>query len=249
MPSYDAFADDFDAWQQAFGGAYDDLILDRLLGLLAQHVPAARRVADLGIGTGDLVIALARRGFDVVGVDVSAPMLAIAQAKVDAASLPSPPRLVRQDLRRLDLAPPVEVAVCVYTVVNQLTTTDDLEQAFASVAGALVPRGVFFFELNLPASYARYWTGSERLPLPNGATVTRTHRPGDDPQVVVADVTIERADGEIRTDTIAQRPWRDDQVAAAAARAGFRVEECVTYDPFRDAPTPTKALWVVRAAG
>lgn len=249
MPSYDAFADDFDAWQQAFGGAYDELILDRLLAVLSRHAPAARRVADLGIGTGDLVIALARRGFDVVGVDVSAPMLAIAQAKVDAASLSSPPRLVRQDLRRLQLAPPVDAAVCVYTVVNQLTTADDLAQAFASVAGALVPGGVFVFELNLPASYVKYWTGRERLPLPNGATVTRTHRPGDDPQVVVADVTIERADGEVRTDTIAQRPWRDDEIEVAAARAGFRVEERLTYDPFHDGPTPTKALWVARAAG
>src|SRR5262245_58319254 len=62
---YDAFAPHFDAWQRAFGGAYDDLILPRVLAALARHPRPVCRVVDLGIGTGDLVVALARAGYAV----------------------------------------------------------------------------------------------------------------------------------------------------------------------------------------
>ena len=47
---YDVFARHFDAWQQAFGGRYDELILPRVLAALARHPPAVRRVVDLASG-------------------------------------------------------------------------------------------------------------------------------------------------------------------------------------------------------
>lgn len=55
------------------------------------YVEQARRwggpVLDLGCGTGRIGIALAEQGFDVVGLDLSAPMLRIAERK--RASLPA----------------------------------------------------------------------------------------------------------------------------------------------------------------
>lgn len=45
MTSYARFAAHFDAWQQAFGGSYDDLILPRLLAALARHAPHAHGAA------------------------------------------------------------------------------------------------------------------------------------------------------------------------------------------------------------
>src|SRR5262245_66350857 len=73
--AYDRFAPHFDAWQRAFGGAYDALVLPRVLAALARHQQPIRRVVDLGIGTGDLVIALARAGYEVTGVDRPQPTL------------------------------------------------------------------------------------------------------------------------------------------------------------------------------
>jgi SAM-dependent methyltransferase len=241
--SYGAFARHFDAWQEAFGGPYDDLILPRVLAALARHAPSGRRVADLGTGTGDLVVALARAGYAVVGVDRSPAMLAIARAKVDAAALPSPaPVLVRQDLRALALAAPVDAAVCVYTVMNQLTEDGDLVRALASVHGALEPGGLFLFELNLPEAYARLWTGTETVTLP-GAVVTREHRRVAGTPCLEADVTIRRADGAVARDRIRQRPYGDPEVAEALRRTGFTLAGVERYDPFAGSGVPTKALW------
>lgn len=239
-PAYDHFAPHFDAWQRAFGGAYDDLILPRLLAALARHPQGVRRVVDLGIGTGDLVVALARAGYRTIGVDRSRPMLEVARAKVAAAGLDAPPVLLEQDLRVLELDAPVDAAICVYTVINQLTGAGDLARALTAIRAALVPGGLVLFELNLPEAYARYWTGVETTTLPD-AVITRAHRRSG--ARVEAEVTIRRADGTSVRERIAQRPYAHAEIAAALAAAGFGSGAVERFNPFDPAAAPVKALW------
>jgi SAM-dependent methyltransferase len=242
--AYDEFAPYFDAWQAAFGGAYDDLILPRLSALLARHAPQARRLADLGIGTGTLVIALARRGFEVVGVDVSRPMLDVARGKVAAAGLARAVTLLEADVRELALEPSLDAAVCVYTVVNQLAGDGDLDRLLAGVHRALVPEGVFVFEVNLPAAYARFWSGSEIVQA-GAVRIRRTHARLA-VNLVEARVTIEAPDGSVRHDRILQRAYEAAELEEAAARNGFTVAQVERFDPFGAAGEPTKALWVAQ---
>jgi ubiquinone/menaquinone biosynthesis C-methylase UbiE len=246
--SYDAFAPHFDAWQRAFGCSYDELLLPRVERMLGQWAPAARRVVDLGIGTGDLAIALARRGFEVIGVDRAPAMLALARRKAARAGVRL--ALVEQDLRVLRLDRRVDVALCVYTVMNQLTGDGDLARALAAVRAVLVPGGLFLFELNLQACYARYWRGEETVDV-GDAVIVRTHRRRPRSSVIEARVSIRRRTcggfDEV-ADRIAQRPYRDDEIRAGLDGAGFEVMECQTYDPFDAGPEPVKALWACRRA-
>jgi SAM-dependent methyltransferase len=246
VASYDQFAPYFDAWQQAFGGTYDDLILPRLLALLERHAPCARRIADLGIGTGDLILALARRDFEVVGVDVSRPMLAVSRRKIAAAGLPNPPVLLEQDIRALAFDTPLDAAICVYTVVNQLTEEGDLDRLFHAVGRSLVRGGLFVFEVNLPAAYARFWSGDDEVRA--GATrIRRRHRRLPGASILEAHVTIETDDGAVTHDRIVQRAYDDREIESGLANAGFTVLARDAYDPFTGSGTPTKALWTVRA--
>ncbi|MET8153714.1 class I SAM-dependent methyltransferase [Actinoplanes sp. NPDC049668] len=61
------------------------------------------RVLDIGCGTGDLALALARRGHDVTAVDVSRVAIDLARAKAAAENLPV--RFEVQDATRLSLPP------------------------------------------------------------------------------------------------------------------------------------------------
>src|SRR5919198_851041 len=60
-----------------------------------------RSILDLGCGTGNHSIRLARRGYDVSGVDLSPDMLAIAAEKSAAAGTSI--AFSRGDVRRVDL--------------------------------------------------------------------------------------------------------------------------------------------------
>src|SRR5713226_4481605 len=60
-------------------------------------------VLEVGCGTGRVVIPLAESGAHVVGIDVSAAMLAIARDKVSAAGVDGRVELIRADALSLRL--------------------------------------------------------------------------------------------------------------------------------------------------
>ena len=95
------------------------------------------RVLDAGCGTGRVAIELARRGHEVVGVDLDPSMLAVAQR--DAPDLP----WVEADLARLDqqaLGAPFDVVVCAGNVVPLLAAGTE-PAAVAAMAAVLRPGG------------------------------------------------------------------------------------------------------------
>jgi ubiquinone/menaquinone biosynthesis C-methylase UbiE len=66
---------------------YHERLLWPFLDQVARERPGGRAL-DLGCGTGVVALALARRGFDVVGVDHSPEMLEHARRKLAAEGLP-----------------------------------------------------------------------------------------------------------------------------------------------------------------
>lgn len=92
------FADAAGHWPAMRSELYGDLyLLDALIGLL----PCSWTVADLGCGTGELAIKLARKVHQVIGVDQSREMLDRAH---NAAREVTNLRLVQADLSELPLA-------------------------------------------------------------------------------------------------------------------------------------------------
>jgi len=63
------------------------LLLADLGGILMMLPPPPARVLDLGCGSGWTSVMLARRGYDVVGQDIAADMIALAEANREEAGL------------------------------------------------------------------------------------------------------------------------------------------------------------------
>jgi len=86
---FDRFAED---WKRKGSGtmpARVNIIAQRngiALDVLAS-LPAPRRVLDIGCGTGDLVLDIARRGVEAVGIDFAADMVRICEASRVEAGL------------------------------------------------------------------------------------------------------------------------------------------------------------------
>lgn len=109
-------------------------------------------VLDLGCGTGTLAELLARRGYDMIGVDLSEEMLRIAVDKREKSGLDI--LYLCQDMRELELYGTVGAAVSVCDSVNYLLEEDDVVQTFRLVNNYLYPEGLFIFDFNTIYKYA-----------------------------------------------------------------------------------------------
>lgn len=117
--------------------------LECFLGTLQEH--RSQRILDLGCGSGADAIALARRGYETTGVDISPVALDLARQAQDAAL---PVEFVQHDV-----ADPLPFADARYdAVVSNLTLhmfPASLAHAIvAEVARCLRPGGLFLFHVN-----------------------------------------------------------------------------------------------------
>ncbi len=118
---------------------------------------APESVLDLACGTGSLTVELARRGYDMIGVDLSEDMLAEARQKCDAKRFAHSVLLVRQSMQELELYGTVGATVCMLDSLNYLTEPGELERTFAHVANYLDENGLFVFDMNAPAKFERVY--------------------------------------------------------------------------------------------
>lgn len=107
-----------------------------------------RTAVDLACGTGSVSAILARKGLQVIGVDLSEEMLTVAQQKT--GELEDPPRFVCQSLQKLHLPRAVDMAVCALDSLDYITDPADCAQAIRRVYKALNPGGIFIFDVNTP---------------------------------------------------------------------------------------------------
>jgi ubiquinone/menaquinone biosynthesis C-methylase UbiE len=86
-PAFDAQAAAYDRWYAAPLGQLVDRVEKEALFALLPGLQG-RRVLEVGCGTGNISLALARRGARLVGLDLSFPMLALAHHKARREGLP-----------------------------------------------------------------------------------------------------------------------------------------------------------------
>ena len=101
---------------------------------------------DLGCGTGSLSEALAKNGYDVIGVDNSAEMLGIAMNKKFISGLPI--QYLCQDMRNIDMFGTIGITICALDSINHLDSFDDVKKVFAKVSLFAEPQGLFIFDIN-----------------------------------------------------------------------------------------------------
>ena len=105
-----------------------------------------RSVLDAGCGTGRVAIELARRGVDVVGVDLDPPMIEAAREKASELDW------VAADLRTVDLGRRFDVVAAPGNVMIFLAPGTESE-VVANLAGHLEPQGALVAGFQLGGRY------------------------------------------------------------------------------------------------
>ena len=234
---YADYAPIYDAIGQ---GAFAEALVARLLAALPEP---PRRALDLACGAGAAALALAQAGVEVVGVDRSPQMLAIARAKARDRRLPV--TFVQADLRRLpiddhSLALPqnarrssgvgrpssFDLITCLYDSLNYLTGDDDLGLALAGAARLLRPGGRIVFDLNTEHEFER-WDESDQLIHDDGGILVYNRLSyAPDEWLARGSIVWFVREGERwwRGEELhTERAWSDAEVSAALAGAGLRL--------------------------
>jgi len=103
-------------------------------------------VLDLACGTGSLSVELAKRGYDIIGVDMSEDMLCQAQNKAFETGIRA--MFLCQPMQELDLYGTVDAAVCSLDSINHLIDESDVRTVFERLKLFVAPGGVFIFDVN-----------------------------------------------------------------------------------------------------
>jgi SAM-dependent methyltransferase len=239
---YDALAPIYDEWQSA-----DDMTPFALVAL-AKLEPALARwgrgrvqsFADVGCGTGELLLALRRAHPDwrLAGTDVSAAMLGVAARKPHAGGV----AWIRAPLDGpLPLAGPFDAAGAFYDTLNHLLDAAALARAVAAAAAALRPGGLFIFDLTNALGFERWWNGRNRWSGEGWSIAIETSY---DPPARTgrALVTIGRGQTSAAFPLV-ERYFSDDEVRAALGGAGLAVLAAEPWSPFA-LDAPGKTLWI-----
>jgi SAM-dependent methyltransferase len=241
--------------------------------VLIRHPVAGRRALDLACGTGTLALILADDGWQTVGLDSSAPMLAIARSRA-AEVEPGRVTFIEGDMRELRienvecrknlstvssavdpssfflLPSSFDLVTCTYDSLNYLLTEEELARCFAGVARALRPGGLFFTDMNTRHFLEHDWPAAEVLEFTGFVQVAQSYF---DPAnacstMVLTGFAGDDARGYRRFDeTHIERAYAPEVVAALLACAGLGVEatyDCFTFQPMYD--RSQRIAWVAR---
>ena len=250
MKPYEALAAVYDRLN---GDVDYEALADFAAATFARYGVSPELVLDLGCGTGGLTFPLARRGYDMIGVDGSADMLSKAYERRVAENALGVLFLC-QDMRAFELYGTVGAVVSSLDCMNYLTGNGDLEKCFSLVHNYLDPGGVFLFDVNTPYKF-RHTYGNEAYVLESeeggrSAYCGWQNEYEEESRLCrfYLSVFTEEADGRYsRTDEEqVERCYTREELTAALTRAGF--EEISFFgDLHFGAPEETTERWYVAA--
>ena len=108
---------------------------------------------ELGCGTGSMTRRMAEKGYDMIGIDASEDMLAIARER--NFDYNNSILYLCQDMRQFELYGTVSGIYSVCDTINYLVTEEDLIKTFTLANIYLDRNGIFIFDLDTPYAYEK----------------------------------------------------------------------------------------------
>jgi SAM-dependent methyltransferase len=230
-PGFAEFYDRYGTgWTRAFAPILAEWLAQRPAG---RGVPGDRTVLDLACGTGVSAEVLVGTGWDVVGLDVSAGMLATAAHRLAGPVAAGKVVLRQAEMTTFDLGGR-QVAACVALegALNHLLSEDALRRCFERVAAVLPAGGAFVFDLYEPHHF-RGWHHISVIDEADAVVVKRGVW-DDDRSVGMLRICglFDGGAGPVRVNqTVTSHGYRTGTVAALLAAAGFDLAPFVAPVP------------------
>jgi SAM-dependent methyltransferase len=144
-----------DVFGGEYAGIYNLLYGDKdysgecdLIGrLFHQYGNSISSVLDLGCGTGNHAFPIARRGYEVVGVERSESMLAVAQQRLAGELGKGRIGFRKGDIRNIRLERSFDSALMMFAVLGYQIENADVLSALQTARAHLQPGGLLIFDI------------------------------------------------------------------------------------------------------
>src|SRR3989442_228057 len=153
-PTYGRFARYYDIIYHEIVNYEGDV--DFLEAVFRRYRVKPRTILDVGCGTGNHDIPLARRSYRVTGLDQSSAMLSVARKKTAESRVRV--RFVRADMRSFRIMKQFDAVLCMFGASGYIMPSGDVVRVLRRVRAHIGPGGLFIFE---------FWQGSAARPAPH----------------------------------------------------------------------------------
>ncbi|MFO1043654.1 MAG: class I SAM-dependent methyltransferase [Planctomycetaceae bacterium] len=204
----------------------------------------AKRILDLGCGTGSHALELAGRGYQVVGVDRSAQMLSVARQKAIESGLSESLQFQQADACEWQGHGIFDVVISMFSVLSYQTTDRALEELMRTARRALRVGSLFLADFWFePAVISqRPERRVKKLKTSNGHAM-RTCTPYWDPKSHIVHVSCEVVtfEGEVLSETIyethSMRYFSLPEIQDQLTKSGFTLVHFCAFPQIHELPS------------
>lgn len=138
-----------------FAFVYDELMddvdyenwIDYIEKIIKKEDAKVQNILELACGTGNITIPLAKKNYDIAGIDISDEMLNVARTKAEKQNIELV--LLEQDISELDFdVTNLDCVLCACDGFNYITYDEDLENVFSKTYELLKEEGIFIFDIS-----------------------------------------------------------------------------------------------------
>lgn len=242
MEAYTVFADIYDDFM---GNIPYETWSNNIAGLLKEYDITEGIVCELGCGTGKLTELMAKKGYEMIGIDNSEDMLSVARESCREDIL-----YLLQDMRELELYGTVEAVISVCDSMNYLVNDGELEEVLRKVNLYLERDGIFIFDMKTEYCYEKVLGDSVQYEDTEDMALIWENHYDNQSKIHSYDLTmfISYDEEECFTryrETHYQRAYSVNEVKAAVKAAGMELLKVIDADSMKEPGESSERIYYV----
>lgn len=195
-------------------------------------------ILDIGCGTGNATLPLARQGLDVEGLDASQAMLAVAASKLPGTTFHL------GDFQTFRLQRRYALIYSIFDSLNNLLTDQAFSAMAQNVRRHLAPDGLFVFDVNTTAGLRQLWEGGVASGWADDVYYRWEHSFDEEQQLAKVEAYCDTPEGAF-TEVHYERGYDPQTVVRLLTAAGFLTVQVSAHPDGGPVHADTDRLWVV----
>lgn len=237
---------------QGFAQYYDQFMLrlvnyaawvDYIIKIFKEHKINPKTILDVACGTGIPSMLLAKKGYQIIGIDNSQTMLDVFKQKI--AQTKYNIQVIKSDIRNFSTSELANAAVSIYDSINYLLTEEDLKSCFQSVFNSLNTNSIFTFDMNTIFCLESFWDNHETPRTIGGIYSIWRNTYDAEHRISTLKLSVFTDDGRYFEEVHKERGYTEDELRKTLQSVGFTDIKIYAHQTFLPAIETTQRIMVV----